>query len=333
MLRTRLSASALALLTPLAPAPPALAAPRTAPTAPAGERAAPPLLGDVLEQVGRGWSTAKARVDASKRRQALLSARVQQARARHDALVPEVARIAAGSYRVGRLGMAATLLEEGTAGSFLSRATRLNELNTINDTKLRELNAALADLNRASAALDGELREEQRQLSIMDKQKQEAEKALALVGGRSLTEGMVSARSPVAKPGPRSADGSFGPLPCDRDDPTTGGCVTARTLHAYREVKRAGFARFVGCYRPGGPFEHPKGRACDWSLRSSGFRPAANRDEKMYGNNLTAFLVRNADRLGILYVIWYRRIWFPATGWNGYSGASDHTDHVHMSML
>jgi hypothetical protein len=46
-----------------------------------------------------------------------------------------------------------------------------------------------------------------------------------------------------------------------------------------------------------------------------------------------AFLVRNADRLGVLYVIWNRQIWFPATGWKSYRGASAHTDHVHVSML
>ena len=39
---------------------------------------------------------------------------------------------------------------------------------------------------------------------------------------------------------------------------------------------------------------------------------------KNYGNNLMAFLVRNADRLGVLYVIWFRQIWFPATGWKSY---------------
>ena len=36
----------------------------------------------------------------------------------------------------------------------------------------------------------------------------------------------------------------------------------------YKEVKKAGFNRFVGCHRNGGPFEHPKGRACDWSLQN-----------------------------------------------------------------
>uniref|UniRef100_UPI003570A3B6 coiled-coil domain-containing protein n=1 Tax=Pilimelia terevasa TaxID=53372 RepID=UPI003570A3B6 len=336
-----MSAGLAALLTvvagaPAAAAPPPSPTPKATPTAtapkPSGEENSP-LLRDVLDQVGRGWSVAKANAESSKRRQEALAAQVAAAQKRHDALLPQVSKMAAGSYRIGRLGMAATLLENADAGTFVSRATRLGELNTINDTKLHELNQAITELNRAHQALAAEAQEEQRQLTIMDKQKREAEKALALVGGRGLTGGLVSARSPVAKAAPRAADGTFPPQSCDLDDPTTGGCVTARTLHAYRETKRAGFNRFVGCYRPGGPFEHPKGRACDWSLLRRGFRPAANQDEKMYGNNLTAFLVRNADRLGILYVIWYRQIWFPATGWAGYSGDSDHTDHVHMSML
>jgi hypothetical protein len=48
---------------------------------------------------------------------------------------------------------------------------------------------------------------------------------------------------------------------------------------------------------------------------------------------LMAFLVRNADRLGIYYVIWYAQIWFPATGWHAYHGVSNHKDHVHVSLL
>ena len=101
----------------------------------------------------------------------------------------------------------------------------------------------------------------------------------------------------------------------------------------YKEVKKAGFDRFVGCHRNGGPFEHPKGRACDWSLQKSGFSVYHNNDMFEYGNDLMAFLVRNADRLGILYVIWNRMIWFPARGWSTYHGPSTHEDHVHVSML
>ncbi len=32
-------------------------------------------------------------------------------------------------------------------------------------------------------------------------------------------------------------------------------------------------------------------------------------------------------------MIWYRQIWFPATGWKYYDGPKDHKDHVHMSIV
>lgn len=293
-----------------------------------------PLLRDVLSATGRNFAKAKAAADESKKRQLQLNLRVQAAQRRLDELRPQVGSLAAESYRTGRIGPTSLLLSSSTPDSFLDRAVKLNELNMVNDSKLRDLNAAIADLNRSKAALDAEVQQEQNQLKIMAQQKNQAQKALNLVGGASLTSGgLVSAESPVARKAPRNPDGSFPEQGCTQDDPTTGGCVTPRTLHAYKEAKRAGFDRFVGCFRSGGPFEHPKGRACDWSLRYNGFSPAATQDQKLYGNNLAAFLVRNADRLGVLYVIWNRQIWFPATGWASYSGPSDHTDHVHMSML
>jgi hypothetical protein len=42
-----------------------------------------------------------------------------------------------------------------------------------------------------------------------------------------------------------------------------------------------------------------------------------------------------ARRLGVMYVIWDSRIWRSyqaARGWQPYSGASPHTDHVHLSF-
>jgi hypothetical protein len=52
---------------------------------------------------------------------------------------------------------------------------------------------------------------------------------------------------------------------------------------------------------------------------------------------LAAFFVRNAERLGVLYVIWFKQIWTPAAGWHRYGRAggdpsSDHTNHVHVSL-
>ena len=149
-----------------------------------------------------------------------------------------------------------------------------------------------------------------------------------------VTKGYVVADSPDAAPAPRNSSGGFSSEGCTEKDPTgTGGCVTKRTLHMYKETKKAGFNMFVGCYRPGGPYEHPKGRACDWSLQKSGFSSYDTDKEFKYGNDLMAFLVRNGDKLGIYYVIWNRKIWFPANGWSDYHGVSAHTDHVHVSML
>ncbi|MEU8252823.1 hypothetical protein AB0C06_00950 [Micromonospora inaquosa] len=324
----------IAALTVLAGPLPAAAAP-TNPT-PSGheEDGEPKLLNDVIEQANRDYSAAKSKLDKSKKRQSELAAEVDRAKADLDALAPQVGQIAAQSYRTGRIGAIAMLLESDNPDSFVQRAAVLDEMNMVNEKKLAEVNVVKARAEQAKLALDTEVREQQKQTAVMAKRKSEADKALSLVGGKGFTGGLVDAKSPVAKIGPgRTADGDWKAQSCSENDPTTSGCITPRTLHAYKEVKRAGFNRFVGCYRPGGPWEHPKGRACDWSLQKSGFSPWHNEDTRTYGNNVAAFLIRNADRLGIYYVIWNRQIWFPATGWSSYSGPSNHTDHVHMSLL
>ena len=58
---------------------------------------------------------------------------------------------------------------------------------------------------------------------------------------------------------------------------------------------------------------------------------------RTYGNRLANYFINNSSRLGVLYVIWFRRIWLPSSGWKSYSGAggdpsSDHTNHVHLSV-
>jgi hypothetical protein len=292
-----------------------------------------PLLNDVLDSTGRRYLAAKAAVAKSTKTQLKLALDVKTAEAKRDLLLPQVGAVAGQQYRTGNVSTASFLLNSLNSDDFLKRAVSLEEINTLNDGRLKELNDAIAEVSNAKAKLDTEVNTQKQNLASMQKQKEAAEKALSLVGGEGLTGGFVTATSKKAAPAPRNSDGGFSPESCTVDDPTTSGCITARTLHMYKEVKKAGFSRFVGCHRNGGPFEHPKGRACDWSLQSSGFSVAHNADMKNYGNNLMAFLVRNADRLGILYVIWFAQIWFPATGWKTYHGPSSHKDHVHVSML
>lgn len=294
----------------------------------------PPMLNELIEATNRDFSKAKRKLEKSKKRQLELALEVSRAQADLDALAPQVSEIAAQSYRTGRVGAVAMLLQSTDPDSFVERASALDELNLVNAKRLAKVSEARNRAEQAKLALDAEVREQQKLTNEIARKKRDAEKSLNLVGGYSVTGGKVDATSPVAAIAPgRSADGGWRSESCSKDDPTTSGCITPRTLHMYNEVRKAGFKRFVGCYRPGGPWEHPKGRACDWSLQNSGFRPWYNDDTRIYGNNLAAFLVRNADRLGVYYVIWNRQIWFPATGWSSYSGPSNHTDHVHVSLL
>ncbi|MDP9796430.1 septal ring factor EnvC (AmiA/AmiB activator) [Catenuloplanes nepalensis] len=289
-------------------------------------------LGDVLESTGKRYLEAKAVLDASKKKQAEITKQLKKAEADLGELTKQVGDMASQQYRQGRLTGPSLMLGSADPTGFVQRMTSLNELAAHNDAKLHEYIEARDAIDRSKAELDAEVAEEQKALAAIDKQKKEAEKALTLVGGNVTTNGLVTATSPQAAPGP-GANSGWPAESCTQDDPTTSGCLTPRTLHAYNEVKKAGFNRFVGCFRTGDIWEHPKGRACDWSLQNSGFSVWDTDDELKYGNDLMAFLVRNADRLGILYVIWNRMVWFPATGWSSYSGDSTHEDHVHMSIV
>jgi hypothetical protein len=106
--------------------------------------------------------------------------------------------------------------------------------------------------------------------------------------------------------------------------------------HAFLEARAAGFQRYTHCNRSASFGEHPKGRACDFAVATSGFGPTATGANRSYGDRLAAFFIANSDRLGVLYVIWFRRIWMPGVGWGPYSGggspSADHTNHVHLSV-
>lgn len=293
-------------------------------------------LRDVLDSASRGFLEAQAALEVSKKRQAELSQQLATAGTRLDELTIQVNEIAAASYRMPRAGAASALLDSASPDTFIDRAATIDALAAQQDRQIRELTQLRSRLGKAKAELDAEVAKQAEQLAVMAKKKQDAEKALLTVGGQA-TGGHVAASSPVAQPVPRRSDGSFPGESCSVDDPTTSGCLTPRTLHALNQAKAAGFTRFVSCYRPaedGG--EHPRGRACDFAAQTGGFGGDAQGGDRVYGNNLAAYFIRNANTLGVLYVIWFRQIWLPSSGWRAYNGGGDpssaHTNHVHLSV-
>jgi peptidoglycan DL-endopeptidase CwlO len=295
-------------------------------------------LRDALESAAKGQAVAIQKLNSSKKRQTELGAVVKQRTASAKTLESQVGQIANRSYRMGRTSTMTMLLNASSPDVFLERVQHLDMLAQLDGQVLQRYRDDLDQARAAKAAIDQEIKVQQQQVTALTRKKKEAELALGSVGGGGSAGGFVSADSPLAQPAPRNSDGSWPKESCTVDDPTTTGCITPRTLHAYQQARSAGFTHYTSCYSKRDSGEHPKGRACDFSANSSGFQNvAASGSDKTYGNNLAAYFVKNADRLGIMYVIWYRQIWMPGTGWKAYSASGGpsvvHTNHVHLSML
>ena len=289
-----------------------------------------------LEAAAKGHIEAQNKLENSKRRQKALAAQLTEIEVRLVGLSAQAGEVAAQSYRMGRLTATSMLLASADPNDFLKRAAELDVMAQRDSKRLRELADAKAQAAEAKLAIDAEVREQAKQVAVQARKKKDAEVALAKVssGAGSGFNGTSSS----ARPAPRNSDGSWPSESCSVDDPTpASGCITPRTLHMLQQAKAAGYKRYASCHRSGGGGEHPKGRACDFSAASGGFEDkTATGGDKAYGDSLAAWAKNNANRLGIMYVIWYRQIWMPNTGWRAYSGggspAADHTNHVHISM-
>lgn len=292
-------------------------------------------LRDALAAAAKAHIDATAELKNSKRRQKELTTELKAVEVQLADLTAQVGEVAAQSYRLGRLGPVATLLESTSPDEFLNRAMNLDVMAQRDGRRVRELTEVRETAENAKVAIDSEIREQEKQLDVLAKNKKAAEAALAEVssgGGSGFGGGSSS-----AAPAPRNPDGSWPSESCSVNDPTTSGCISPRTLHMLKQSQADGFKRHVSCYRSGGGGEHPKGRACDFSAAPGGFENVtATGGDKAYGDQLATYLKNNASRLGVMYVIWYRQIWMPNTGWRAYSGggspAADHTNHVHVSM-
>lgn len=307
------------------------------------EEGGTPALRAQLDAASKGYLDAKRALETSIQRQQQLGTRLKTIEAELTQRDDKVGELAVVAYRSGRLGAVSALLNSNTPEGFMDRAAALDAVAANEDRVLRELLDTKDQANRTRVALDAEINEQRKQVAVMAKRKEQAERALTVAttprpqttADTSSNEGTSTAN---AKAAPRNSDGSWPSESCSVNDPTpASGCITPRTLHALNQAKAAGFDHYVSCHRPSGSGEHPKGRACDFAAQKKGFGGNATGADKTYGNNLAAYFIRNADRLAVLYVIWYRKIWLPSSGWKSYSGANgtpstDHTNHVHLSV-
>jgi hypothetical protein len=286
-----------------------------------------------LEAASKGFVEAREALAKSKTRQTELAALLKQLDVQLGPRQQALDEIARQTYATGRLGPMKALLTASSTGSLLDRAETLEVIAVKQEQALRELKETRTKQAQAKAAIDATVREQQKQLSVMAKRKSQAENALKAANQGQDADAPSGGGGSTA----RASAGPSGSGGCTVNDPTTSGCITPRLLHALKEAQADGFTRFVSCFREQNSGEHPKGRACDFAADKNGFGGDATGASRDYGDRLANYFVRNDSQLGVLYVIWYRRIWLPSSGWKSYSGAggdpsSDHTNHVHLSV-
>ncbi|MFI5494432.1 coiled-coil domain-containing protein [Actinoplanes sp. NPDC051859] len=332
VLAVLVATSGLALAAPGAAtaAPPPLAAP--------GSEGGSKSLRTKLEDASKGFVEAKEKLAQSKKREAALTASLKQLDAELGPKKVALNDVVRQSYRTGRLGPMSALLSAGTPGGMLDRVSTLETVAIKQEHTIRDLTDTRTKQEQAKVAIGQEIGDQQKQVTVMAKRKKQAQDALAAVGAPAGGTGGFSGSSAEAGAVQRTANGGLPDEGCSVDDPTTNGCISPRTLHAMNEAKKDGFTHFVSCYRPeedGG--EHPRGKACDFAADEKGFGGVATGKSRSYGDSLATYFVNNADRLGVLYVIWFKQIWLPGSGWQAYTRgngdpSSDHTNHVHLSM-
>ncbi|GAA1669623.1 hypothetical protein GCM10009830_14270 [Glycomyces endophyticus] len=285
---------------------------------------------EALSQAIEDYLNAQDELDALEQQQVDLEAELAAAVEEQAALQVELADYAYVASTTSDYQSTAALLASGDPQDAIAAMEMLQFLGESRADRLNDLILRLQEIEALQQTLDDNLAEQEDVAAELQDARDEAARELAASGGTA-TDGPTASDAPAAE----EYEGGGGG--CTEDDPTTGGCLTPRTLHALEQAQIAGFTRFVSCYRPSGSGEHPKGRACDFSSEPDGFGGDAGGEDYDYGQNLAAWLIENSSALGVQYVIWYRQIWFPGDGWRSYSGAygdpsSDHTNHVHLSM-
>jgi len=340
--RLRLAVTVLATMAALGTvtAVPATAAPTPSPSgAAANPDGADPdgagggSLQDQLTAATQAYVDAQGRLDQAQKRQADLTAKLAAGEQRMAELTASAGVIADRTYRTGPSSTLLTIFDSVSPDEFLERAQTLQQLTEYDSRQLAELKALKETATTQRAQLDQEIAQAKVQAAELARRKAQIQQAVEVTSGGPTTGVVIPA--PSAEPAPRNPDGSFPNEKCNQDDPTTTGCLTPRTLHALQQARLSGFTHYTACFRQATWGEHPLGRACDFAADPNGFGGIATGASRDYGNRLAGYFIANADRLGVLYVIWYHQVWTPGVGWHYYKGdgtpSGDHMNHVHLS--
>ncbi|MFG1697131.1 coiled-coil domain-containing protein [Nonomuraea sp. NPDC049309] len=313
MVTTLTAAAAL-----LAAAPPAVADPK-----PSADQLLTQLrrLQKEFDATAADYNASQVALAAARRREQAAADRLKRAQQEYDDSRRQIVQLVQLSYQSPPASQS-LLMGAGEPDDML-RAAAILQAQARERTAVIDRYAAARDARRqAQQEAEASTRQLRDRSSGLREQRERADKLIAAITDR--LDRLIVA------PGTRRPDGSWVPeLPGGPDN------ITPRT-RLLRDQARQRFQLpyGIGCYRSlqdGG--EHPQGRACDFMISRGGTWPTAS--QVAVGDELAAWAIRNASRLGVKYVIYQRRIW-QSGAWKAMSDrggiTANHEDHVHISM-
>lgn len=86
----------------------------------------------------------------------------------------------------------------------------------------------------------------------------------------------------------------------------------------------------VGGWRKNDPYpDHPSGKAADFMVGLSA-------EGEKTGDRLAAYIIEHHQELGVKYLLWNQRSWYPGQGWNQMEDrggpTANHADHLHLTL-
>ncbi|WP_021600283.1 coiled-coil domain-containing protein [Actinomadura welshii] len=241
----------------------------------------------------------------------------------YEAARTSVARLASTTYMTGRLDTI-PMVSSAEPSAAVRDAAVLEHISRNNGRRIQSLQALNAKATQSQEAAKKKLAEVKKELDDLEGQRARVKKLLAKYKPE-VTRTSV--------PGGGRPDGATG-----TKSPIVGNSMTSRMRNVLVEIDgKFGPFPTIGCSRPGDPQDHGSGTACDFMESTGGKMPSAS--AQAHGDRVAQFVIDNASRLGIKYVIWKQRI-YDMRGSGGWRQMEDrgsitqnHFDHIHVSVL
>jgi hypothetical protein len=234
----------------------------------------------------------------------------------------DAGRIAATTYMTGRID-SAMMISADDPGAAVRDAAVLEHMSRNNGRRMQGLETLSTRAAQSQKDARAKVDKVRKQVEDLESQRARVRKLLAKYRPQVPSSGGTAGR-------PDGATGAKSPI--------TGNSMTARMRTALLAIDgKFGPFPTIGCYRAGDPQDHGSGHACDFMESTGGKMPSSS--AQAHGDAVAQYVIDNASRLGIKYVIWKQRI-YDMRGSGGWEPMEDrgsitqnHFDHVHVSVL